>query len=212
MNKGDKASKAVQWLFFGFSALSIVEILALRPSQADATKGKTVPKKPKEPDFTETVKVAAPLAERLGVPLSLALSVFSIESGFNRKAENHSPSAETRGGAWGLGQITLATAKDMAARFPNSADLWPRFDGTGQSLLDLQTNIGFAIHYLARAYKRYGDWLAAGASYHQGMGKIDQLRKTYGSDWANHLPPKGKLYVAALRNRRERFEADAAYS
>lgn len=171
-----------------------------------------MPKKGKEPDFTKAVEIAAPLAERLGVPLSLVLSIFSVESGFNAKAENHSANATKRGGAWGIGQVTLTTAVDMAKRFANDGKkLWPRFDGTGRSLLDLETNIGFAVHYLARAYKRYNDWLSAGVSYHQGMGKIDQLRKQYGSDWPNHLPPNGTLYAAALRNRRERFEV-AAYS
>ena len=84
-------------------------------------------------------KAATALDERIayyanayGVPEALIRRSIKRESGYNPKARN--------GPYWGLMQIRLDTARGMG------------YHGTAQGLLDADTNLKYAVAYLANAY------------------------------------------------------------
>jgi soluble lytic murein transglycosylase-like protein len=72
-----------------------------------------------------------------GVPESLVHRVVRRESGYN-------PRAVGRGGAMGLMQIKYATARAMG------------YGGSPSGLLDPETNLTYAVRYLAGAYRASG--------------------------------------------------------
>jgi soluble lytic murein transglycosylase-like protein len=78
--------------------------------------------------------IIASHAEANGVPASLVHRVIRRESRYR-------PGVVGKGGAMGLMQIKLATARGVGYR------------GTARGLLDPETNLTYAIKYLAGAYK-----------------------------------------------------------
>jgi soluble lytic murein transglycosylase-like protein len=80
-----------------------------------------------------------------GVPASLVHRVIMRESRYN-------PGAVGRGGAMGMMQIKLATARSMG------------YTGSAAGLLDANTNMTYAVKYLAGAYR------AAGGSESRAVG------------------------------------------
>jgi soluble lytic murein transglycosylase-like protein len=157
--------------------------------------------------------IAVALAEKyskvFGVPASLVLAILQIESQFKFDAVNKTDRAMARGGAWGIGQITLATAKDIAQRFPKEAkQYFSTFNGTGESLLDPETNIAMSAFILSRSWKRYAtkpkNWVVAAMAYHQGAGTMDDIVKKLGPSYTadqlkNSLAPNGKIYFSWLQ-------------
>jgi hypothetical protein len=77
--------------------------------------------------------MAAAQASLNGVPVSLVERVIKRESGGNPRAQNR--------GNYGLMQIRLGTARAMG------------FSGSAAELLDPQTNMTYAVRYLAGAYR-----------------------------------------------------------
>lgn len=75
-------------------------------------------------------------AERFEVPASLVRRVAWVESKFDPKQRN--------GPYWGLMQISVATARSLG------------FRGEPRDLLDADTNMTYAVAYLANAYKVAG--------------------------------------------------------
>jgi soluble lytic murein transglycosylase-like protein len=73
-------------------------------------------------------------AQANGVPVALVQRVVVRESRYR-------PGAIGKGGAMGLMQIKLATARGLGYR------------GTAQGLLDADTNLKYAVRYLAGAYR-----------------------------------------------------------
>jgi hypothetical protein len=82
-----------------------------------------------------------------GVPESLIRRVIQIESSGNARAANN--------GNFGLMQIRLGTARAMGYR------------GTAQGLLDADTNLTYAVKYLAGAYRAAGCNESRAVSYYQ---------------------------------------------
>lgn len=80
-----------------------------------------------------------------GVPASLVHRVIMRESRYN-------PRAVGRGGAMGMMQIKLATARGMG------------YTGSAQGLLDANTNLTYAVKYLAGAYR------VAGGNHDRAVG------------------------------------------
>jgi soluble lytic murein transglycosylase-like protein len=76
-------------------------------------------------------------AQENGVPVALVHRVIRRESGYR-------PSLVGKGGAMGLMQIKLATARGLG------------YTGTAQGLLDPETNLIYAVRYLAGAYRVAG--------------------------------------------------------
>src|SRR5206468_1408272 len=72
-----------------------------------------------------------------GLPESLVHRVVTRESGYNPRARN-------RSGALGLMQIKFATARGVG------------YSGSASGLLDAETNLTYAVKYLAGAYQAAG--------------------------------------------------------
>jgi soluble lytic murein transglycosylase-like protein len=93
-------------------------------------------------------------ASASGVPVELVRRVVTRESGYNPRARN--------GGALGLMQIKYATARSMG------------YSGPASGLLDAETNLTYAVRYLAGAYhaagSNQGRAVALYASGYRGRG------------------------------------------
>ena len=93
--------------------------------------------------------MVALLARANGVPPSLVHRVIVRESGYNENAINS--------GNYGLMQIRLGTARALG------------YSGTADGLLDPETNMAYAVRYLAGAYRAaHGDEERAIALYSSG--------------------------------------------
>ena len=93
--------------------------------------------------------MVALLARANGVPPSLVHRVIVRESGYNERAINS--------GNYGLMQIRLGTARALG------------YGGTAEGLLDPETNMAYAVRYLAGAYRAaHGNEALAVALYARG--------------------------------------------
>jgi soluble lytic murein transglycosylase-like protein len=93
--------------------------------------------------------MVALLARANGVPPALVHRVIVRESGYNERAVNS--------GNYGLMQIRLGTARALG------------YGGTAEGLLDPETNMAYAVRYLAGAYRAaHGDEERAVALYSSG--------------------------------------------
>jgi soluble lytic murein transglycosylase-like protein len=93
--------------------------------------------------------MVALLARANGVPPSLVHRVILRESGYNARAVNS--------GNYGLMQIRLGTARALG------------YSGPAEGLLDPETNMAYAVRYLAGAYRAaHGDEDRAMAFYSSG--------------------------------------------
>jgi soluble lytic murein transglycosylase-like protein len=91
-------------------------------------------------------------AAQNGVPFALADAVVRVESNYNPRAAN-------RSGAMGLMQIKAQTARGQG------------FNGHASELLNPETNVRFAMRYLATAYRMSGgDICGTVMRYQQGHG------------------------------------------
>jgi soluble lytic murein transglycosylase-like protein len=86
--------------------------------------------------YDNTSGMAATQASAAGLPASLVERVIRRESGGNARA--------VHGGNYGLMQIRLGTARAMG------------YTGSASGLLDPQTNMTYALRYLAGAYRAAG--------------------------------------------------------
>lgn len=86
--------------------------------------------------FDTTSSMAAAQASAAGIPVSLVERVIRRESGGNARA--------VHAGNYGLMQIRLSTARAMG------------YTGSAAGLLDPQTNMTYAVRYLAGAYRAAG--------------------------------------------------------
>ncbi len=113
--------------------------------------------------------MAAQQASAAGVPVSLVERVIKRESGGN-------PRAVSRGN-YGLMQIRLGTARAMG------------YAGSASGLLDAQTNMTYAVRYLAGAYR------AAGGNESRAVALY--ARGYYGVAKAQGFSPYGSSYGGA---------------
>lgn len=91
-------------------------------------------------------------AAQHGVPFALADAVVRVESNYNPRATN-------RSGAMGLMQIKAQTARGEG------------FNGHASQLLNPETNVRYAMRYLATAYRMAGgDLCGTVMRYQQGHG------------------------------------------
>jgi soluble lytic murein transglycosylase-like protein len=146
-----------------------------------------------------------------GVPAGIALTIMKIESSFRPGLSNTNERAMKLGGAWGLMAMTLTTAKGLAPQIQAAAGATTnpasrahilaavgRFNGTGVSLLDADTNACFGCFFLAKLYREFKTLDLVAAAYHQGAGKVREMQKAKRAI-PEQLPPFGKEYVARAR-------------
>lgn len=132
------------------------------------------PEKKKKPSPSKSkvsrVTLSVKYAKTFGIPSSLLLATTYVQSGnrVNAKRDNK------RGGAWGYGQMTLATAKEIYPKF--KAKIGKEWDGTGQGLLDPALNLALTAAYLSTWWKRYKSnprgWILAAYAYILGPGTV----------------------------------------
>lgn len=160
---------------------------------------------PPRPDITGTEETARRLANRygraFGVPPRLLLSVWRIESNFNPFATNLTAGDLGRGGAWGLGQMTLQTARGLDADFPElAAKYWPGFHANpvGESLFNIRENTAMSALLLALGYNSFNrDPLAAGISYKMGLRYMGDFLAERG-EMPRDLTAGGQRYFGRL--------------
>jgi soluble lytic murein transglycosylase-like protein len=115
--------------------------------------------------------MAAAQASAAGVPASLVERVIKRESGGNPRA--------VHAGNYGLMQIRLGTARAMG------------YTGSAAGLLDAQTNMTYAVRYLAGAYRAAGgDENRAVALYARGYYAQAKARgfSPYAQDSSGYTP------------------------
>jgi hypothetical protein len=142
--------------------------------------------KPRRPltDKDRAVAYAVKYARLFGVPASLVLAVMAVNGW---KPGIHIPNS--RGGAWGIMTMTLATAKDLTSRFPGVAKTaWPRFNGQGESLRDLETNVALGAYHMSLQWKKWKRWSVAALSYYTGAGRMAVIVKPTGGKLPAKLP------------------------
>lgn len=169
------------------------------------SRGGRVSEIPPRSDITGTEETARQLANQYGrafkVPPRLLLAVWRIESNFNPFAVNMTGGDARRGGAWGLGQMTLRTARDLDDRFPELArKYWPGFHANpvGESLFNIRENTAMSAFLLSLGFKALGDdAIAAGLSYKMGIGYVANLLAEGGSMPAD-LTTGGQRYFGRL--------------
>ena len=91
-----------------------------------------------------------------GVPSSWGLAFARVESSLRPNAVNNTGGDATRGGAWGLFQMTLKTAQECG------------FKGEGEDLLDAEVNAEIAARFLARLMIPYRTLRDVASAYNSG--------------------------------------------
>jgi soluble lytic murein transglycosylase-like protein len=124
-------------------------------------------------------KIASQAAAN-GVPEALVRRVIARESGYNTRLVG-------RGGATGLMQIKLATARSMG------------YTGSASGLLDPDTNMTYAVKYLAGAYK------AAGGNHDRAVGLY--ARGYYTQEKRHRVAQGVNAYAQPYQSRRQRRAA-----
>lgn len=106
-----------------------------------------------DPNFALAVRTA----QDVGIDPAILLGIIKIESNWNPNATNLVGTDASRGGAYGLVQMTLRTARGFDP------------DVTGEQLLDPATNLRFAGLLLAEIRQRFGaDWRDVAAAWNSG--------------------------------------------
>lgn len=110
--------------------------------------------------------------------------------------ENTDPRARSRGGSWGLFGMTLQTAQENFAKYPElrATPVSNRWNGTVASLFDPELAAMLAGHYLSTMWHLFGAPLPAVAAYQQGDGKVAHVLAR-GGNLLTDLPPHGREYV-----------------
>lgn len=146
-----------------------------------------------------------------GCPVETIRVIAKIESGYRLECVAMYGGAIPRGGAWGLMQQTLSTAKGNVLKLRKSGNAAvqaaiSRFDGTGTSLFDPDLNVCLGAYQLGRLTAEFSDFTTVVAAYHQGAGKIRRMRNAGKAINPQTLlasgAPKGAVYVTrALQAR-----------
>lgn len=162
--------------------------------------------------FTAFNALTERAAQNFGVSPLILWSIATVESGRNPKAVNKSPRAMVRGGAWGLFQMTLATARDLFTRFGTLLRQFPaaaKWNDTGESLLDPELNTLLGAFYLGRlSLEFHGAFVPTVAAYQQGPGPVRAVLAKGGNP-ATDLPAKGREYIALALAASNARKADA---
>lgn len=109
-------------------------------------------------------------AQMNGVPVELVHRVVIRESRYNPRASNR--------GNIGLMQIRHATARGMG------------YAGTASGLLDAETNLTYAVRYLAGAYRAAGGNASRAVAYYASgyRGRTIRPRLAQGAAWSSPPP------------------------
>lgn len=162
------ANKAALAIGLGAAAAAVVALTG--GGVAHAAEEEPAKPKPKPTKTSARVTLAKKFAKLFNVPSSLLLAAIYAQSGNKPNAYR----ANKRGGSWGYGQMTLATATEI---YPSAkAKLGKTWDGTGKGLLDPTINIGLTAHYLGTYWRRYKknprNWILTAYAFVLGPGRV----------------------------------------
>ena len=115
-------------------------------------------------------KLIATHAAANGVPEALVHRVIMRESRYN-------PKLIGRGGCMGLMQIKLGTARSLG------------YEGSAQGLLEPETNITYAVKYLAGAYRTAGGNADRAVAYYASGYYYTAKRQHIALQLASHVRP-----------------------
>lgn len=106
-------------------------------------------------------------------------------------------------GASGFWQFMKGTAKDRGMEVNSEVD----------ERYNLEISTQKACEYLNDAYKKFGSWTMAAASYNVGMNGIDRRSKEQNSNnyYDLHLPTETSRYIFRLLAIKEIFENKSKY-
>ncbi len=135
---------------------------------------------PREVPRNEVQAIVIEEAQRIGVPVSLALAVAHAESNFDAAALSHK-------GAVGVMQIMPATAR---GEYGIERDL----------LWDPRINVRVGLHFLKRLLRRYRGRIDLALSYYNGGSAVGDLPN------ARVIPATVK-YVARVQRLQRRYGA-----
>ena len=128
----------------------------------------------------------------------LLRKVAKVESNCNPRATRTVGGDGRRGGAFGLMQVTLATAQDVAERMPvdaaTRANLARFMSDPVGSLLDPDVNIMFGAFYLSQLKRQLGSEILAVGAYNRGAKGIREYAR--GGRDPRTLPYTRKVYAA----------------
>ena len=164
-------NKALGFVMVGAGLLGALALQggAHAATEEPAAKPKAKPKA----KASNRLALSAKYARLFGVPLSLLLATTYAQS-------NNRPNAKRdnkRGGAWGLGQMTVATATDIWPKVQAKTGL--SWDGSGEGLLNPSLNLAMTAYYLSLWYARYKSnrlrWLLSAYAYVLGPGRIRKV-------------------------------------
>ena len=148
--------------------------------------------------------------QRFSVPPALLMAVWRTESEFDPFALNMTGGDARRGGAWGLGQMTLKTAQGLTSDFPRQAAAnWPGFAAfpTGQSLFNINENAAMSAFLLSLGMRQFGERpFDAGVSYKMGMRYVSELLDE-GGKIPRDLTPGARQYWGRLKTAAREYAA-----
>ena len=108
------SGKGKALVIVGLGMAGAAALAAMTGGTAHAGEGAEPAKPPPKTKTTNRVALAKKYAKRYGVPASLVLATIAAQSGNKANAYR----ANKRGGAWGYGQMTLATAAQRSIILP----------------------------------------------------------------------------------------------
>lgn len=151
-------------------------------------------------DPATALAVSNKWAPEFGCSVDTMMIVGAIESGYRQGCAEVSPRAMARGGAFGMWQQTLNTARGHGRELASYPDpdvqaTLRKWHGVGSDLYDPDLCGMFAARQLGQLTREFGDDLAlVAAGYHQGAGKVRSMLAA-GRAIPAELPPHGKTYV-----------------
>jgi hypothetical protein len=164
-------------------------------------------------------KLVEALAEKWGkiwgVPKSFIQTIASIESSFVPAKSNTSERAIKLGGAWGLMQVTYASAQDLVrqAKASPQAKEWTeikrilrkKWHDDGPDLLDPELNVMLGSYFLSRLFREFRDIDKVAAGYHAGAGGVRSALREGGDKWKRLLGPYSRTYISMAETAFPKF-------
>lgn len=182
--------------FLGLVGYAVADGLDFPPRPTAFLKGRCK----SAPDAATALAVANKWGPEFGCPVNTMMVIGAIESGYRPGCSEVSPRAMSRGGAYGMWQQTLNTARGHGRELagypdPDVQATLRKWHGVGSDLYDPDLCGLFAARQLGQLTREFGNNIALVAGgYHQGAGKIRSMLAA-GKAIPSELPPHGKTYV-----------------
>lgn len=133
-------------------------------------------------------------SDAYNVPQELIYATIKAESNFD-------PKAESSAGACGLMQLLPTTFEELVHETNGSE--------TAEDIFDPEVNIKYGTYYMAKLYKRFGDWDTVHAAYNAGQTRVAQwlADPEYSKDGKlTNIPyPETENYITKIKQYKEKY-------